>query len=61
MWHKVTGGLLILLGVTLFILNDLEWFDIHVMPGGHNELYALLAIVIAASSIGLFDRAPERR
>lgn len=63
-WHKVTGVLLVVAGVALFVLNDLEWFDVHVMPGGHNELYALLAIGVAASStwwFGLFDRPPERR
>ena len=63
MWHKVVGGLLILGGITLFVLNDLEWFDVHVMPGGHNELYALLAFGIAGSStwwFGWFDRPPQR-
>lgn len=63
-WHKVVGALMIVLGLALFVLNDLVWFDIHVMPGGHNELYAFVAIGIAASSLwwfGAFDRAPERR
>jgi hypothetical protein len=61
---KVTGGLLVVLGGTLFVLNDLELFDIHLIPGGHNELYALFALAIAASStwwFGLFDQPPGRR
>lgn len=63
-WHKVTGALLILLGLGIFVLNDAEWFGLHLMPGGHNELYAILGIALAASStwwFGWFDRAPGRR
>ncbi len=61
-WHKVTGALLILLGLGIFVLNDAEWFGVHLMPGGHNELYAVLGIALAASSMwwfGWFDRAPR--
>lgn len=60
-WHKVTGALVILFGVAIFVLNDL---DNGVLPGAHNELYAIVAIGIAASSLwwfGAFDRPPERR
>ncbi|MCZ7537219.1 MAG: hypothetical protein M5T61_15790 [Acidimicrobiia bacterium] len=63
-WHKVVGALMVLAGLTVFVLNDLAWFDVRVMPGGHNELYAVVAVVIAASSLwwfGAFDRPPERR
>lgn len=63
-WHKVTGALLILVGVSVFVLNDAEWFGIHVMPGGHNELYVVLGIAVAAAStwwFGWFDHTPARR
>jgi hypothetical protein len=63
-WHKVIGTLMVVAGLTVFVLNDLEWFDVHVMPGGHNELYAVVAVAIAGSSLwwfGAFDRPPERR
>jgi len=58
-WHKVVGAGLIVLGLAIFVLNDLEGR----LPGGHSELYALLAISIAASSLwwfGAFDRPPGR-
>jgi hypothetical protein len=59
-WHKMVGGLLIVLGLAVFVLNDLDGK----LPGGHSELYALLAIGIASSSLwwfGAFDRPPELR
>ena len=62
-WHKVVGALLIVLGIAIFAANDLEWFDIHIMPGGHNELYAVAGIAVVASSMwwfGWFDRSPTR-
>jgi hypothetical protein len=61
-WHKVVGALLIVLGVGIFVINDLAWFDINLIPGGHNELWAMLGIVTAASStwwFGWFDRTPK--
>ena len=60
-WHKVVGALLVLLGLGIFVLNDLAWFDIDIIPGGHNELWALLAFAVAGSStwwFGWFDRPP---
>lgn len=60
-WHKVVGGLLVLAGITVFALND---FRPEVLPGAHTELYAVLALAIAATSMwwfGWFDRPPERR
>lgn len=59
-WHKVVGALMIVLGLAVLVLNDLDGK----LPGGHSELYALLAIGIAASSLwwfGAFDRPPELR
>lgn len=61
-WHKVVGALLIVLGLGVFVLNDLAWFDINLIPGGHNELWAMVGIGTAATStwwFGWFDRTPK--
>ncbi len=61
-WHKVVGALLVLAGLSIFILNDLVWFDINLIPGGHNELWAMAAFGTAFAStwwFGWFDRAPK--
>ena len=61
-WHKVLGALMIVLGLGIFVLNDLAWFDINLIPGGHNELWALVGIATAAGStwwFGWFDRTPK--
>lgn len=61
-WHKVIGALLILLGLGIFVLNDLAWFDINLIPGGHNELWAGAGIGTAFAStwwFGWFDRTPK--
>ncbi len=53
---------MIIAGLSLFVINDLAWFDIELLPGGHNELWALLGIVSAAAStwwFGWFDRTPR--
>lgn len=63
-WHKVVGAALVVFGVALFAINDLALFDIEIMPGGHNEVWAPVAIFIAASSMwwfGWFDRPPGKR
>ena len=62
-WHKVVGALTLLSGVAIFIINDLAWFDINIIPGGHNELYAMLAVAVAGTStwwFGWFDRPPGK-
>lgn len=61
-WHKVVGALLIAVGLGIFVLNDLAWFDINLIPGGHNELWAMVGIATAATStwwFGWFDRTPK--
>ena len=61
-WHKVVGALLIVAGLGIFVVNDLAWFDVHLMPGGHNELWAVVGIGTAATStwwFGWFDRTPK--
>lgn len=62
-WHKVVGALFLLAGAAIFIVNDLAWFDINIVPGGHNELYAALAFAVAGGStwwFGWFDRPPGK-
>jgi len=62
-WHKVVGAFLIVLGITIFVLNDAEWFGVHLMPGGHNELWAVTGIAVVATStwwFGWFDRSTTR-
>lgn len=59
-WHKPLGWGIVLLGITIAVVNDLTYFDIRVMPGGHNELYLLLALLVAGGGtwfLGLFDRS----
>lgn len=61
-WHKVVGVMLILAGLGIFVINDLAWFDINLIPGGHNELWAIAAFGTAFTStwwFGWFDRTPK--
>ena len=56
--HKVTGWVLVALGVALALINDAAWLGVNLMPGGHNELYLFLALGIAAFGgwwLGVFD------
>ena len=60
-WHKLIGALLIVAGAALVIINYAD-YSAHILPGGHQEGYFLLGIVIAASSswwFGAFDREPS--
>lgn len=57
-WHKPLGWFIVVFGVVVAVVNDLAMFDINLMPGGHSELYLLLALVIAGGGtwfLGLFD------
>lgn len=59
-WHKVIGVLLVFAGVSIFVLNDLAWFGTEVLPGAHNELYAIVAFAVALPAtwwFGWFDRS----
>ena len=61
-WHKVVGALIVFVGLGIFVVNDLAWFDINLIPGGHNELWAIVGILTAGSStwwFGWFDRTPK--
>ena len=59
--HRVLGWLGVAAGVAIAIVNDAMLFTDHrvFLPGGHQELYLLLAIAVAGAStwfLGLFDR-----
>lgn len=59
-WHKPLGWVIVVLGVVIAVVNDLAFFDIEVMPGGHNELYLILALLVAGGGtwfLGAFDRS----
>ena len=61
MWHRVIGGLQIVLGVAIVIINYAD-YSVHILPGGHQEGYFILGVALAAASIwwfGAFDREPS--
>lgn len=60
-WHKWLGAGLLVLGAALLVLNDLMMLQpsLLLLPGGHNELYLIAAVLIAGYStwfFGWFDR-----
>src|SRR3546814_20103716 len=58
-WHRVIGALLVVAGLGLFVVNDLAWLDITLLPGGHNALWDVLCIYHAHQSpcwVGWVDR-----
>lgn len=57
-WHRPVGWVIVAFGVVVAVVNDLAVFDIDIIPGGHSELYLMLALVIAGGGtwfLGLFD------
>lgn len=61
-WHKVVGFALLVLGLLIVLVNyaiNLGGVPPWVLPGGHNEGYLVLGLVIAGASMwwfGWFDR-----
>jgi hypothetical protein len=55
-WHKVVGALAVSLGVGIAVTNDVMLFGASttLLPGGHNELYLVLGIIVAGSSLWWF-------
>lgn len=56
--HKVTGWILVVVGIAVAVINDAAWLGVNIMPGGHNELYLFVAVGIAAFGgwwLGVFD------
>lgn len=61
-WHKAVGALLVVLGVAIVIINYIDYDNVRILPGGHQEAYFLLGMVIAGLSswwFGAFDRQPS--
>lgn len=61
-WHRWLALSLLLAGVSVLILNDVMLLQpsVVLLPGGHNELYLLVAVVISGFStwfFGWFDRS----
>jgi len=55
----VLGWALVALGVVIGVLNDVARIGPRVAPGGHNEMYLLLAVGVAGLGgwwLGIFDR-----
>ena len=62
--HKVVGIALLLLGLAIVVINYVDLGGAHILPGGHQEGYFFLGLLIAGTStwwFGWFDRAPDRR
>lgn len=58
-WHRWVGWVIVGVGIVVAVLNDVTPFvGTNLVPGGHSELYLLLAVAIAAGGtwfLGLFD------
>lgn len=58
-WHKPLGLVVVGLAVVLIAVNDLVLVGLSTpLPGGHNELYLISALAVAAMGAwltGLFD------
>lgn len=60
-WHKVVGCGQIVAGLALVVLH--YGLGIQVLPGGHNDGWMLLGIIVAAGGtwwLGVFDRPAGR-
>ena len=60
-WHKALGIATALLGIGLIVVNYMDYVGSELLPGGHQDGYLLLGVLIVVSSVwwfGLFDR-PE--
>lgn len=58
-WHRPLGIAVVILGVGVIVVNYGEHMNLGWMPGGHNELYFFLGLVIAALGawfLAAFDR-----
>lgn len=57
-WHKAVGGLSIAIGLAVIVVNYIDYADLRLLPGGHQEWYFALGFVVAASGtwwLGFFD------
>ena len=61
-WHKAVGACILLAGIAIIVLNDAMRLEPSwtLLPGGHQEAYLALGVIVAAFStrwFGWFDRA----
>jgi hypothetical protein len=52
------GGLSIAIGLAVIVVNYIDYADLRLLPGGHQEWYFALGFVVAASGtwwLGFFD------
>lgn len=60
--HKVFGVLQLIVGLAIIVLNYADYWDVNLLPGGHQEIYFVLGLLLAGGSIwwfGWFDRSPS--
>jgi len=60
-WHKIVGTIVLVLGLGLIVANEVMLLErsATLLPGGHREVYLLLGVIIAGTSLwwfGWFDR-----
>ena len=58
-WQKLIGWLSITGGLALIVVNYIDDSDFSILPGGHQEGYFALGLVVGVSGtwwLGLFDR-----
>lgn len=48
-WHRPVGLGMLVSGILIAVVNDLAYLNIEVMPGGHNELYLMLGVLVAGT------------
>ena len=60
-WHRVVGAAIVIFAVAIFVANDVIFVGASrsPLPGGHSELYLVLALAVAGYGtwwFGWFDR-----
>ena len=61
-WHAVVGVVQVVFGLAIVVINYIDYANVRLLPGGHQEIYFVLGIMIAAGSVwwfGWFDRSPD--
>lgn len=60
--HKVIGAVQLVIGIAIVVINYIDYANVRLLPGGHQEGYFILGIAIAGASswwFGAFDRQPS--
>lgn len=58
-WHRAVGWLSITVGIAIVVVNYIDYADLRLLPGGHQEWYFFAGLLVAASGtwwLGFFDR-----